>query len=806
MKTFTLLLIAAAMVVAKSAAIRGSSMQLESQDGEKSRGRHLMQESTCKLYQKCATYLPTEDFPEGHHEETWVCELSQEDSTRMGVQFVDVVESPAIAAAIESATSGESTLTVTEAFVDTDSPRMYIPENAHISLGNATTVETRMQKRRRSLTSTGPSTTGVLKALVIRVIDKKNLQPTISVKKLVDDVFEDNVSLSSQTDACSYGKLKIEPFKGNTPSGKQIDNGVVNVKMNYDSNDGSALDQAAMRAATDQLGDLNDPMFDLVMFCFPPGSPFVAFAYPNSKYSFYNDQWCGYVSAQMHEIGHNLGLGHSGEVGADVYGDTTGMMGSAAGVDDTSRCYNAQKSYQLGWYDDKTDTIDPLDGAGSYNLILNGISDYKKRSDALIALRLEQTSLEQDYYVGFNRATGINKDSGEDRNMVTITRKEFGAPDKYGQSSKIAGLNPGDRFVIENFNNDRDVQIVFVGLENGDAKILVIDGSELPQASTRCQKFTIELTTDSVPSDSFWYITNDKHEVTALSPVYNRGNRKYQQEVCLPMIDYPKPFKLFTRGRGSYKTYNDKNQEIFSGGKDSFVFLVPKDPNPPVPSPAPSQAPSAKPTPAPPCQPHTVEVKTDEFPEDNSWKIIFKNEFQEEIVVATSPVFDKKAELYKTKVCLAVGKSYEFRFADSHGDGICCGYGAGYYRVVEDCSQKVVLMSASTDDSFSEEIKIIDTISECRASVTTPGPSPAVPNTIQQQQQQQHNPTPQQHEQEEQEQCTDRKKKRWRIKGEHKGRRRSCKNLAKKGKCDTETSTGEFVWQFCQKSCNRCGD
>ncbi len=32
-----------------------------------------------------------------------------------------------------------------------------------------------------------------------------------------------------------------------------------------------------------------------------------------------------YVSAQVHEVGHNLGLAHAGE-GDFAYGDTTGMM------------------------------------------------------------------------------------------------------------------------------------------------------------------------------------------------------------------------------------------------------------------------------------------------------------------------------------------------------------------------------------------------------------------------------------------------------------------------------------------------
>jgi len=44
--------------------------------------------------------------------------------------------------------------------------------------------------------------------------------------------------------------------------------------------------------------------------------------------SVYNDEWCTYLSAQLHELGHNLNLGHSGE-GSQAYDDQSGYMVSA---------------------------------------------------------------------------------------------------------------------------------------------------------------------------------------------------------------------------------------------------------------------------------------------------------------------------------------------------------------------------------------------------------------------------------------------------------------------------------------------
>jgi len=476
MNSLSLLLLAVALTAANAAAtLRGSSsteLQFQDLDGQ-NRRRHLMQESTCTLYKKCVTYLPTDEHPDGYHEDTWVCELSEDDSKRVDSQFVDIVESSAVAGTLANAKSGESTLTVTEAFVDTDSPRMYIPDNARFRVDTIDDAPTRVAKNRKL----GPELTGTLKALVIRVSDKDGIELDQKTAQLRKNVFEDDASLSTQTEACSYGKLKIEPFTGRTPSNRNVNNGVVNVEMDYSMADGGdiSMQKAAMNAAKEYVGDLNDPMFDLVMFCFPPGkSNFIAYAFPNSRYSFYNNDWCGYVSAQMHEVGHNLNLGHSGE-GSSPYGDVTGMMGSSPATDDMKRCYNPQKSYQLGWYEDKTETINPLDGSGEYEFVLNGIADYEKNDDALVILRLEQTSLLPDYYVGFNRAEGINKNTWEDIDKVTIVRKDKGGPKEYGQSTKVGSLEPGKSFTIESFNDQRDIEISFVSLEDGDARIVVID-------------------------------------------------------------------------------------------------------------------------------------------------------------------------------------------------------------------------------------------------------------------------------------------------------------------------------------------
>jgi len=242
-----------------------------------------MRDSTCTLFKKCATYLPTEERPYRYMEDTWICEMSKRDSKQFGVQFVDIIESSAIAG-IVNATPGVTTMTVSEAILDADRPELFIPMGARVKFSDAPDLRPRRQLAAK---------TGTLRALVVRVTDRNNLSPDKSAAEIRDDVFHDAVSLKSQTDACSYGKLKIEPFVGATPNNYNVDDGVIEVSVDYDvTSDAPYFSETIMRTTSDLIGDLDDPMFGLIMFCFPPGNPdpFLSFAYPKSKYSFYNNE------------------------------------------------------------------------------------------------------------------------------------------------------------------------------------------------------------------------------------------------------------------------------------------------------------------------------------------------------------------------------------------------------------------------------------------------------------------------------------------------------------------------------------
>jgi len=311
---------------------------------------------------------------------------------------------------------------------------------------------------------------------VVRVVAGNGVEPTHGPEDTSNNVFYDEACLRSQYAACSRNQLSIQPFEGTTDTGVEISGGVASVAIDIDpvwnpKKKKGNKDEFVVRAntmATEQLGNLPE-QFDLVLFCMPPGTgDWMAFATINGWDSYYNDESCGSVSAQLHEIGHNLNLAHSGDGDKNdkdaEYDDKSGYMGSSFEMDDIPKmCFNAAKNYQLGWYSRQQKSIDPTRGkpdsktqtSKTRNFVMSGIVDYKTEGDTedkLVVLRLNQKGIARDYYVGYNKATGFNAQTQEDQNEIVIWEKPTGGPFGYGISWKVTSLRfRGQRFVVPNF-------------------------------------------------------------------------------------------------------------------------------------------------------------------------------------------------------------------------------------------------------------------------------------------------------------------------------------------------------------------
>lgn len=142
--------------------------------------------------------------------------------------------------------------------------------------------------------------------LVVRVKTNGALtsEPTSNAPRLGDSVFGtlgDPVNLRSQYEACSYGTITFSPTTSLSVSMPAP--GVYEIEVTVADTSHSTVVNAVMSALPSSLE------YDHILTCLPPGTDgsWIAYAYINSALSVYNDEWCTYVSGQLHELGHNLG-------------------------------------------------------------------------------------------------------------------------------------------------------------------------------------------------------------------------------------------------------------------------------------------------------------------------------------------------------------------------------------------------------------------------------------------------------------------------------------------------------------------
>lgn len=147
--------------------------------------------------------------------------------------------------------------------------------------------------------------TGTKSLLVIR-IDALDSSTSASEAVLSDKIFGsvngDQNNLKSQYAKCSYNQLVFVKATSNL-----VNNGVFTLSMPDTTITGienGVIRAAALAQAADELGDLQT-IADYTMLCMPPGTAggWIAYAYVNWYVSVYNDQWCTFPSAQLHEIG-----------------------------------------------------------------------------------------------------------------------------------------------------------------------------------------------------------------------------------------------------------------------------------------------------------------------------------------------------------------------------------------------------------------------------------------------------------------------------------------------------------------------
>lgn len=75
-----------------------------------------------------------------------------------------------------------------------------------------------------------------------------------------------------------------------------------------------------------------------------------------------------------------------------------------------------------------------------------------------------------------------------------------------------------------------------------------------------------------------------------------------------------------------------------------------------------------------------VMVVTDNYPMEVGWEI--RDDTNDEVAWVTTGTYEYANYFYEDEVYLEKGKTYTFEIYDEACDGLCCGYGYGWYNVM----------------------------------------------------------------------------------------------------------------------------
>lgn len=158
-----------------------------------------------------------------------------------------------------------------------------------------------------------PSVTGKMTLMIVRVVTKDGVSPDKSLYQLRKAVFYNEVSFRTQYRDCSFGQLMWQDA-----GGMEV---ILDKPISQYSKPNDLL-MDAQKKIMEMRPDLESTsqLADKVLFCQPPGTGnWLAVAPINHWRINMNNEWCTSLSALMHEVGHTIGLRHSGE-GAMAYG------------------------------------------------------------------------------------------------------------------------------------------------------------------------------------------------------------------------------------------------------------------------------------------------------------------------------------------------------------------------------------------------------------------------------------------------------------------------------------------------------
>ena len=249
---------------------------------------------------------------------------------------------------------------------------------------------------------------------------------------------------------------------------------------------------------------------------------------------------------------HNLGLLHSnqGDLGASAarYQDFSGYMGGAKGSflreGYPVQCFNAANHWELGWYD-PTHALEVVPSTPQ-KVYIGAFADRDLFSN-LPGLQEYAIVKSGDYYIQYNGAWGINKDTNEAANHLLVTQQWDDGSYLVGQILNNPGAEwtlPGSSWTIKICDkapgSDVFAEVLTVWMGNGTPDCSLSDNTPAGNGDVNVPS------DEAVCKDSTETCTND--EDCCSKNCRPNGRRR----VCLPNPDSNDPKDQFRISRISY--------------------------------------------------------------------------------------------------------------------------------------------------------------------------------------------------------------------------------------------------------------
>jgi hypothetical protein len=220
--------------------------------------------------------------------------------------------------------------------------------------------------RRRLQSNFIRRSSGSQETLVVRVTDAAGNKPSLEAADVSKRVFGEftpgSASVASHLKACSGNQLELFPSDRSGNGDVKIVDGVLDITIDVRVTDYNGFERKNLEREVDarliELGYLGSEVtkYGFFMYVMPHNTNLknnvLAYAYVKGRKSVYKN--VPTFQTNIHEFGHNMGLQHSGfEDGDQTYGDTTCQMGYTRADNDydyPQKCFNAAKSFHLGWY------------------------------------------------------------------------------------------------------------------------------------------------------------------------------------------------------------------------------------------------------------------------------------------------------------------------------------------------------------------------------------------------------------------------------------------------------------------------